>query len=279
MQGRLLPPQNGRFQCFPRDLWRDEFPLAASAGLDAIEWIYDLHGADVNPITTDDGILEIKAISKRHGIGVVSVCADYFMDRPFVMATPNEFSELTGHLRWLLDRCRQADISRIVLPFVDGSRMETEEHMHRVAEMLRKLLPYAEAAGVEIHLETSLGPEMFAAFLGNLPHAFLKVNYDAGNSASLGYDVQEELAAYGRRIGSVHIKDRVVRAGTVPLGTGNADIPALLGGLQSISYQGDYVLQVARGEPGNELDWAKGNLAYLLRLLERASCPSNVKRQ
>ena len=37
----------------------------------------------------------------------------------------------------------------------------------------------------------------------------IKVNYDSGNSASLGYDPTDEFAAYGERVGSVHIKDRV----------------------------------------------------------------------
>jgi len=35
MQGRLVPPEAQRFQCFPRQRWRDEFALAAAAGLDA----------------------------------------------------------------------------------------------------------------------------------------------------------------------------------------------------------------------------------------------------
>src|SRR5262249_32793391 len=140
MQGRLLPPQNGRFQCFPRDRWRDEFPLAAAADLHAIEWIYDLRGADINPIATDIGSSEIKAISNRHGVGVYSVCADYFMDRPFARATPSQFVELTEHLHWLLGRCSQADISRIVMPFVDDSRIETAEDRHRILEMLRWIL-------------------------------------------------------------------------------------------------------------------------------------------
>ena len=50
MQGRLLPPEEQRFQSFPRQRWRDEFALAAAAGLDTIEWIYDAYGEDVNPL-------------------------------------------------------------------------------------------------------------------------------------------------------------------------------------------------------------------------------------
>ena len=271
MQGRLLPPQDGRFQCFPRDCWREEFPRAAAAGLNAIEWIYDLHGADVNPLGSDSGIEEMQALARQHKIDVVSVCADYFMDRPFVTASPAEFTELASHLVWLLNRCRLVGITRIVLPFVDASRIETPAQETQVVEMLWDVLPHAANAGVEIHLETSLGPEDFAALLAKLPHPMLKVNYDSGNSASLGYDVRCELAAYGPRIGSVHIKDRVRGGGTVPLGQGDADIPALLSGLAAIAYRGDFVLQVARGTAGEEVTWARQNRLYLVQRLEEAN--------
>jgi len=53
MQGRLVPPEAQRFQSFPRERWREEFAVAAAAGLDTIEWIYDAYGEDLNPIGTD----------------------------------------------------------------------------------------------------------------------------------------------------------------------------------------------------------------------------------
>jgi hexulose-6-phosphate isomerase len=270
MQGRLQPPQGGMFQCFPRDGWREEFPRAAAAGLDAIEWIYDLQGADVNPLANDSGVAEMRELGREHRIAVVSVCADYFMDRPFVTAAPTAFAELTSHLLWLLDRCRVAGITRMVLPFVDASKIETPAQQTQVVGMLREVLPHAARAGVELHLETSLGPAEFAALLAQLPHPILKANYDSGNSSSLGYDVAAELAAYGRRIGSVHIKDRVRSGGTVPLGQGDADLPALISGLSAIPYTGDFVLQVARAAPGDEVAWARQNRQYLVRLLEGA---------
>jgi hexulose-6-phosphate isomerase len=89
------------------------------------------------------------------------------------------------------------------------------------------------------------------------------VNYDSGNSASLGYSPANEFAAYGDRIGSVHIKDRVLNGGTVPLGTGNTDFAALFSCLEKIEYRGDFTLQVARGTPGDEVAWAKQNLAFI----------------
>ena len=101
--------------------------------------------------------------------------------------------------------------------------------------------------------------QRFRSLLDKLPHPYLKANYDSGNSSSLGYDVREEIAAYGERIGSVHIKDRVRGGGTVPLGTGDAEIPVLLSELSRIGYKGDFVMQIARGEAGQELAWIRQN--------------------
>lgn len=279
MQGRLLPPEGATFQCFPRDHWSEEFPRAAEADLDAIEWIYDLQGADVNPVATDEGIAEIRALSRRHAVEVVSMCADYFMDRPFTTATTAEFEELVRVLLWLLERCHLAGISRVVLPFVDASRIQTPDQENRIIDMLCQVLPLAEQFGVELDLETSLGPNEFASLLAQLPQSILKVNYDSGNSASLGYDVRSEIAAYGSRIGSVHVKDRVRDGGTVALGKGDAEISVLLAALASTGYEGDYVLQVARGEAGKEIGWAQQNRAFLLRHLDPPNLQAGRARQ
>jgi hexulose-6-phosphate isomerase len=122
---------------------------------------------------------------------------------------------------------------------------------------------------VELHLETSLAPARFAELLDAIPHPMLKANYDSGNSSSLGYDVRQELSAYGARIGSVHIKDRVRGGGTMALGSGDADIPALMSGLAHLNYAGDYVLQVARSTAGEEIVWARANREFLQQQLEQ----------
>jgi hexulose-6-phosphate isomerase len=161
-------------------------------------------------------------------------------------------------------------IGRVVIPFVDKSRIESEEEKLQTLSILRMLLPSAEKYNVEFHLETSLAPQSFAELLEQCPHPLLRVNYDSGNSCSLGYRVNEEFAAYGHRIGSVHIKDRRLGGGTVPLGTGNANLPAVFQGLAALSYRGDYVLQIARSEPGQELPWIAQNRARVASQIEAA---------
>ena len=243
MQGRLLPPEAGRFQCFPRDGWALEFPLAHEAGLGGIEWIYDAWGAEVNPIADDAGIKQVRQLSRRHGVAVRSLCADWFMDFPLLRAADDELRRREDRLAWLLGRCRMLGITRIVLPFVDASRIDTPAETAAVAALLGRALPAARETGVEIHLETSLEPARFAALLAAADDPMIRVNYDSGNSASLGYDVREEFDAYGRRVGSVHIKDRTRGAGTVPLGP--------------------------RGPVGDETAWARRNRAFVEDLLAR----------
>ena len=259
MQGRLIPPLGDRIQCFPRDEWAREFSLASAAGLDCIEWIFDEFGADANPLSTDSGIDTVLALVEEHRVHVSSICADYFMERPLLRANPAELAERIAVLDWLMRRCGRLGADRVVVPFVDASRIDTAEELDGVTAVLRRSLPVAEETGIEIHLESSLEPERFAALLERLPHRLLRANYDSGNSSSLGYHPRAEFSAYGPRVGSVHVKDRLLQGGTVPLGAGDADLPALFSCLREVGYAGDIILQVARDVPGDEVAWARSN--------------------
>jgi len=263
MEGRLVPPEDGRFQCFPRKQWESEFARAADVPLDYIEWVYDLYGHDVNPLGSTGGIERLTKFTASTRVGIRSVCADYFMDKPLLRCGETELDERLQELQRVLRNSRAVGVNRVVIPFVDASAIRSHDDLVAVKDALQAALPFAEEMGVEIHLETSLGPAEFAKLLDCIPHRKLKVNYDSGNSASLGYSPGDEFAAYGDRIGSVHIKDRALNGGTVPLGSGNANFTALFRCLEKIEYRGDFTLQVARGTPGDEVAWAKQNLAFV----------------
>src|SRR5690242_1940025 len=82
MQGRLSPPEGGRFQSFPRRAWQAEIELAPEVPLRGIEWIFDVYGKAANPLETPDGRQLLKQSLERHNVRIASICADYFMDRP-----------------------------------------------------------------------------------------------------------------------------------------------------------------------------------------------------
>jgi hexulose-6-phosphate isomerase len=263
MEGRLVPPEPGRFQSFPRERWADEFALARRVPLSYIEWIVDGYGMDANPFPSR--VDELMALSRTSGVEVRSLCADLFMEQPFVRCSEPEFAQRLAALEELIAAAGRCSINRIVIPFVDNSAIVTDEDASRAIRMLREALPAARAAGVELHLETALDPSAFAAFLARIDDPLVKVNYDSGNSASLGFRVEDEFAAYGSRIGSVHVKDRMLGGSTVPLGTGAADFRALFAALRAVRYAGDITMQVARGVPGDEVAWARANRAFIER--------------
>lgn len=100
-----------------------------------------------------------------------------------------------------------------------------------------------------------------------LPHPSIKVNWDSGNSSGLGYVASKEFAAYGNRIGSIHIKDRWRKpqggVETRPLGAGSADFADVFRGIRSIGYKGGLTFQVARGAPGDEVNFLRAQIDFL----------------
>jgi hexulose-6-phosphate isomerase len=269
MQGRLSPPEDGRFQSFPRNSWREEFARAREAGLDYIEWIHDEYGSTANPIFSEQGLAEFDALKRENNVSTPALCGDWFMDHPLIRCTPGERAKREQHLHELIPIAARIGANRIVLPFVDQSKMTTEEEKQTVIEVLERALPIAQQHNVELHLEADFNPVDFVAFLARIKHPSLKVNWDSGNSSGLGYIATEEFAAYGHRIGSVHIKDRYKKpeggVETRPLGTGSANFEDVFEAIRSVDYQGGVTLQVARGAPGDEVNFIRTQLAVVKR--------------
>jgi hexulose-6-phosphate isomerase len=255
MQGRLLPPYEGRFQAFPAAQWREEFTNARKAGLFCIEWIYEQPHEAENPLRTDEGLAEMKAAIAETGVKVVSICADYYMTRPLVTDADGVDRPTVDHLRWLMGRAQALGATYIVLPFVDASSLKTEEARQTLIALLKELGPEAQALGVELHLETDFPPAMFSAILSAIDHPNVRWNYDIGNSASLGFAANDEFDLQGKYLGSVHIKDRVRGGSTVPLGTGSAEIDVSLKRILETGFDRWFILQVARDKAGEEIAW------------------------
>ena len=270
MQGRLLPPIDGRIQCFPADGWAEEFDSAAEVGLETIEWIYELYNEDRNPLRSEETAGEITKAIAASGVRVVSVCADCCMEDPPVGPDGRPNDRCLTHLRGLLERAGGIGADCVVIPFVDSSSA-LQAGESNIVRALETLFDSIDRIGIELHLETDLPPKRLAQLMKDVGHDLVKVAYDTGNSASLGYDASEELAEWGACIGSVHLKDRVRGGGTVALGDGDTDFTTIFKGLRDLAYSGPIILQVARSEAGAELDWARQNRAYVLDRLKTDS--------
>ena len=272
MQGRLVPKYKKQYQSHPIGYWDKEFDVAARLGLDLIEFIVDLDDIEANPLMSADGVTRVAEVIARTGVRVSSICADCFMAAPLHSADPLAARSSAAYLRRLIDHAPRLSISDIVIPCVDHSSLRSEEDTVRFVAALEAVLDGADRNGVNLSLETDLDPERFARLLERFSSQRVTVNYDTGNSASLGYDPREELAAYGGKISDIHIKDRVKGGGSVVLGEGNTDFDSFFDALGMLDYQGFFILQAYRDEEGvgifgRQLDWIRPHIdAYGVRI-------------
>ena len=266
MQGRLLPPVGGRFQAFPAAHWRDEFPRAAAAGLACIEWIYEKPDRERNPLRNKAGIEEIKECARKYGVFVRSICADYFMTEHLVDAGGSPIAAHVAHLEWLIRQAEELRAAYIVLPFVDSSSLRTPMMIRGAAAVLYGAAGAARESGVELHVESDLPPGAFRSFLDSVGEPLVKANYDIGNSASLGYPPGEEIPMIAPHLGSVHVKDRKRDGGTVPLGSGDADLNEAFRQIRAAKFDRWLVMQVARDESIDHVEWARQNREIVERL-------------
>lgn len=246
MQGRLLPKYKNRYQAHPVDYWRAEFNIAKELGFDQIELILDYNEYEKNPLMTKDGIKQIKQAIKETKVKVKSICADYFMEAPFHSDHQKRSEKI---LKKLIKNARKLDIIDIVIPCVDQSSLKTKSDFKKFVYSINKILPLAFKHGIYINFETDLEPQKFLYLLNQFDgNNNIKVNYDIGNSASLGYDPKEEFEFYGKYISDLHIKDRVLNGGSVKLGTGNAQFETVFELLQEYKFAGNIIMQAARDE-------------------------------
>jgi L-ribulose-5-phosphate 3-epimerase len=265
MQGRLSPPVNGKIQAFPWETWEEEFRLAAEVGLTAIDWIVESERLEENPLLTPAGRRRAKELVTNTGVAIGAVCADYFMECPFIRCTPEEQRERLRVLDGLLEDMNAMGIEYLEIPCVDNSSIDTQEELDQLVDVFAAKLNRAHELGVTIAFETSLSAETFCSLLDRLGHVAARANYDTGNSASLGYNPREELAAYGERVVTLHVKDRVLGGTTVPLGQGDTDFAASFSMLHQQGFCGPIFLQVAR--QGDEMTAVLDNLAFVGKLM------------
>ena len=246
MQGRLSAMVDGKIQAFPWTEWQTEFPRAKALGLTRMEWTIDQDRLRENPLATEAGRKEIASLCKQNAIRIPSLTGDCFMQAPFWKATGDKQKALIDDLDLLLDASSAVGIEFVVIPLVDNGKIESDTQTDALFRVLLDRTPSLARQKVKIVFESDLPPTPLAQFIAKLPREHFGINYDIGNSASLGYDSAEEIAAYHQRILNVHVKDRLRGGTTVPLGTGAADLAKAIRLIERSGYAGQYILQTAR---------------------------------
>jgi L-ribulose-5-phosphate 3-epimerase len=248
MQGRLSPLVDRKIQAFPWDHWQSEFPIAEKLGISAMEWTLDYEELYKNPLMNEAGQKEIQSLCGKYNVTIPSLTGDCFMQAPYWKHDGERRRSLQGDLKNVIQSCSNLGIQIIVVPLVDAGSIESAEQEEVLLQYLAEITPFLKACKVKIAFESDLAPRCLKDFIDKLPRDSFGINYDSGNSASLGYSPKEELSLYGDRVINVHIKDRLLGSNTVALGAGNADFDSVFKGLTSVAYKGNLILQTARAD-------------------------------
>lgn len=250
MQGRFSPMEDGKIQSFPWKYWQDEFALASKHNFNLIEWTIDQHKIMQNPLMTEDGRNQIKKLSNKYEVNIPSLTGDCFMQSPFWKFFGDKKRSRINDLLKLVDACSDLGIRMIVIPLVDGGSIENKDQLKSLLNVLNKIEHKLKDLDLKILFESDLNPKDLKKFIDQFNPEVFGINYDIGNSASLGYNHQEELKAYGKNIYNIHVKDRVLYGETVPLGEGHANFSLFYKSLREVNYSGNFILQTARSLSG-----------------------------
>ena len=246
MQGRLSPPKGNLIQHFPAKNWANEFKLCKHLGLKSIEWVFENENYSENPIFDLEKLNQISNSIKEFDIKVNSVVADYFMQSKLFDEKKEVIQKNIDVLKKLIINCHKIGTKIIEIPLVDNSSLKNKNQIDELKENLVEPLKLIEKNNMYLSLETDLDPNSFKKLIEDFHPKKVFVNYDMGNSAALGYNPEIEIETLKKYIINVHIKDRLFKGSTVPLGKGSVNFEIVFKKLKEINYQGDFILQTAR---------------------------------
>jgi hexulose-6-phosphate isomerase len=251
IQGRLSPITNNRIQQFPWDTWQNEFSIASKNDINLIEWTIDTFKFYLNPLINLNQWEEINTIARKNNILIPSVTCDYFMENP---PWKSDINLIKKGIIAIFQGMKNISAKILVVPLVDNSSLLDSSNADTVKNLFINLIPEMIQNNIQIAFECDLNPEELLHFISEFDKNYFGVNYDIGNSASLGFDPNKEFEAYGSRITNVHVKDRKINGPTIPLGEGDADFLRIFGLLHEVNYQGNLILQTARSKEGKDAE-------------------------
>jgi hexulose-6-phosphate isomerase len=243
MQGRLSPRPASRLQAFPHETWPEEFALAKRVGYSYLEWIYEAERASQNPIASKAGRAAIRACVAESGLPVGSVCADYFMVHRLAGGSARAHKAHAAALCELVRWTRDLGATRILLPLLETSAVDSPELVLQVSDSIQSVLATLDAHEVVLGLEMEIPGADYAQVVRGIGSARVRAYYDTGNSTAQGLDIATDILPLLPVLEAVHLKDRMVAGTSQPFGHGAANFRGFFAALATAGYSGDFLTQ------------------------------------
>lgn len=245
LQGRLTPSRNGKLQFFPVEGWEAEFPLAREIGFGAIEPLVTFDDRERHPLWTAEGTRNLIAVARAQGIALPSVHG-FFKWR-------HHGEESVQALLRLLPAVREIGAKTVLISLFDENALRNGDDQRAVIRALQPLADRAVELGIRLGLEAEIPAQEFGEFVRQCNHPAIGIYYDIGNMVSMGVDVPAEIRLLGPLIVGVHVKDRAIGGGTVPLGRGAANFPEIFKALRDIGYSRPLIIQGSRDQDRDDV--------------------------
>lgn len=264
MQGRLSNLVNHQIQAFPFKNWLNEFPLANQLGISCMEWTLDYPKLHQNPLLLAKYKRKILDLSEQYNVKIPSITLDCCMQRPFWKAQ-NEliFKKLLDDFKLIIEAAHNIKAHILVIPLVDNGSINSKKELKLLKNSLSHLSEYLEEKQIRIAFESDYKPSLLKNFIAQFDDKLFGINYDSGNSTSLGFDPDDEFNHYGERIVNVHIKDRELNGPTVRLGLGDTNFSKVFKNIKKFNFKGNLILQTARSKDGEHVKELEMNLAFV----------------
>lgn len=225
--------------------------LAKEAGFEGIELSLNQTG-ELGLQAGDKEVQAIAAQLKEADLDIAGLATGLYWEYPMTSDDPAVREKAMDICKKQLELASAFGVDAIlVIPgavgvdFVPGSAVIDYEYAYeRAQESIRKLVPYAESAGVAIALENVwnkflLSPLELRNFIDEIGSEYVGSYFDVGNVVHNGYP-EHWIRILGERIKKVHFKDYRRQAGGlhgfVDLLAGDVNYPAVVEALRLIGY-------------------------------------------
>jgi len=241
------------------------FPKAKELGFHGVELGIGLDYRE-DPLWTGDGYIRqaIKEEARLTGVEAASICLHLLNYDENSPASINAEHRETGReiIQNAVEACADIGASVILVPFFGTATLKTQEQTRLLIDEIIELSPTAEDRGVCLALETSMEAPELVQVVESIGSECVQVYFDIGNTASMGYDVVQEITTLGELIVQVHVKDHPSRI----LGEGEIDFGGVIAALEKTGFDGYLVLETPSLD--DSVGSASSNLAYLRCILE-----------
>jgi L-ribulose-5-phosphate 3-epimerase len=230
IQGRLLPPVNGKIQEFPKDNWKEEFDILDEIGLNHIEFI-----------VTKESFFDFTNLSlKEYSNRISAICCDNLIDEEFY-----KLDFLTEQLIPICELAKRDGIKNINIPLLEQSSLKE----HNFQKFSKNILEISNTYNLNFNFEIE-SPLEASLSLVNLSDRFYFI-YDTGNLNYIKVDHKDYIENIILKISQVHLKDRDIDGSHYP-GSGTTNFKLIFDLLRNYNFSGPFTIQTKRGGSGLE---------------------------